>query len=70
MCISLLLLDASANEEYQEEESYQEAEAEGFEQYPNQGKLYCIASYLGILPIPSFYFVFIKAFLIVNFGVS
>ena len=54
MCTSLLLLDASANEEYQEEEYYQEAEAEDFEQYQNQGKL--LLYVYETLPIPSFIF--------------
>ena len=63
MCTSLLLLDASANEEYQEEEFYQEAEAEeeGTDQYQNQGKLVLLAKLYHIL---SFIFLcFSKAFL-------
>ena len=63
MCTSYLFIDASANEGYEEEEFYIEDGEEGFDQYPNQGKLYCIASYLGLLPIPSFTLVLSKLFL-------
>ena len=41
MCILFVIKDASANEEYQEEEFYTEAgEEENFDHVTNQGKLY------------------------------
>ena len=58
MCTSYSFIDASTNEGYEEEDIYEEEEDLG--QYPNQGKLYCIAS---DLTYPKFYNCFIKAFL-------
>ena len=57
LCTSLLLLDASANEEYPEEEYDPEAEEEGLEQYQNQGKLLLLAW----LYHPKFYFTLVLA---------
>ena len=74
MCTSYSFIDASTNEGYEEEDIYEEEE--DLDQYPNQGKLYCIASYCYACKLfrdpttPKFYSFFIKAFLIVNFGVS
>ena len=39
LCILFVIKDASANEEYQEEEVYEEEE-EHFDHVTNQGKLY------------------------------
>ena len=40
MCTLFVIKDASANEEYQEEELYTEEEEEHFDNLTNQGKLY------------------------------
>ena len=70
----VVFLDASANEGYEEEEYYSEAEEEDCDQYPNQGKLHFIASYYCLQDYtnPKFYFTFVltKFFLIVNFGLK
>jgi len=43
LCTSYLFIDASTPEDYEEEEYYPEAEEEGCDQYPNQGKLLLFA---------------------------
>ena len=76
MCLSIMwwlftsysFIDASTPEGYEEEEYYPEAEEEGFDQYPNQGKLLLLARLYQSQVL--LYFVLSKFFLIVNFGLK
>jgi len=65
---SYSFIDASTPEGYEEEEYYPEAEEEGCDQYPNQGKLLLLARLYQSQAL--FYFCFSKAFLIFKFGLS
>jgi len=62
LCTSSLFIDASTPEGYEEEEYYPEAEEEGLDQYPNQGKLWSMQAFVAYkLYRPKFYFTFVLA---------